>query len=60
MVLGASKLVVRYVPREIAWLYILYIVNIWLMAQLIEAAITKSDRIESIMLPFLFECDGET
>ena len=59
-VLGASKLVVRYVPREIARLYISYVVDIWLMAQLIEAAIAKSDGIESIISPFLFECDGET
>ena len=30
------------------------------MAQLIEVAIAKSDGIESIISPFLFECDGET
>ena len=59
VVLGAPKLVVRYVPREIARLYISYVVDVWPMAQLIEVAIAKSDGIESIMLPFLFECDGE-
>ena len=59
-VLRAPKLVVRYVPREIARLYISYVVDIQPMAQLIEAAIAKSDGIESIMSPFLFECDGET
>ena len=32
MVLGASKLVVRYVLREIARLYISYVVDVWLMA----------------------------
>ena len=60
MVLGASKLVVRYIPREIARLYISYVVDVWPMAQLIKAAIVKSDGIESIISPFLFECDGET
>ena len=38
----------------------MYIVNIWLMAQLIKAAIIKSDEIESIILLFLFECDDKT
>ena len=60
VVLGASKLVVRYVPREIVRLYILYVVDVWPMTQLIEVAIAKSDGIESIMSPFLFECDSET
>ena len=59
-VLGAPKLVVRYVLREIARLYISYMVNIWPMAQLIKAAIAKSDGIESIISPFLFKCDGKT
>ena len=60
MVLEALKLVVRYIPREIAQLYISYVMDIWLMTQLIEAAIVKSDEIESIISPFLFKCDGET
>ena len=60
IVLEAPKLVVQYIPREIARLYILYMVDIWPMAQLIEAAIAKSDEIESIISLFLFECNGET
>ncbi|KAI9882136.1 MAG: hypothetical protein M1823_006121, partial [Watsoniomyces obsoletus] len=57
-VLGSPKLVVRFLPREVAQLYVAFVVDVLPVVQLIQAALMRKGGETRVMSPFLFEVEG--